>query len=107
VRDVQDETFDRARGLRSLPARLGAARALGLTRAFHLTALVGFAAFAMIAGGGWLRIAAVAAAAALILWQHRLVRPNDLSAVDAAFFTANGTLSVIMLALFALAKLAG
>jgi hypothetical protein len=40
-------------------------------------------------------------------WQHRLVRPGDLSAVNAAFFTANGALSVVMLALFVLAKLAG
>ncbi|HSN53244.1 MAG TPA: UbiA-like polyprenyltransferase [Candidatus Sulfomarinibacteraceae bacterium] len=107
IYSLQDETFDRARGLRSLPARLGAARALGLARAFHLTALVGFAAFAMIAGGGWLRITAVAAAAALMAWQHRLVRPGDLRAVNAAFFTANGALSVVMLALFVLAKLAG
>jgi len=105
IYSLQDEAFDRARGLHSLPAVLGAARALAVARALHAVAVAGFAAFAAMAGGGPFRWAAVAAAAALLVWQHRLVRPDDLSRVDAAFFTANGMLSVAMGALFLFAKM--
>ncbi len=107
IYSLQDESFDRSYALRSLPAHLGARRALIIARLFHLLALIGFAAFAFAAGGGWIRGAAVAAAALLMLWQHRLVKADDLSAVDAAFFTANGVLSVAMCSLFIIAKLVG
>jgi 4-hydroxybenzoate polyprenyltransferase len=107
IYSMQDEAFDREHGLRSIPARLGAANSLRLARLFHLLAVVGFSGFAIAAGGGWIRGAAVLAAVGLMVWQHRLVRPGDLRAVDAAFFTANGTLSVVMFALFALAKALG
>jgi 4-hydroxybenzoate polyprenyltransferase len=107
IYSLQDEAFDRSHSLRSIPARFGARRALVIARVFHLLALVGFASFAHGAGGGWIRFGAVAAAAGLMLWQHRLVRADDLSAVDAAFFTANGMLSVVMFALFLTAKAAG
>jgi 4-hydroxybenzoate polyprenyltransferase len=107
IYSLQDESFDRSQGLRSLPALFGAHRALAVARVFHLLALVGFTVFAVAAGGGWIRMAAVGAAALLMVWQHRLVRPGDLSSVDAAFFTANGVLSVVMLALFVVAKVFG
>jgi 4-hydroxybenzoate polyprenyltransferase len=106
IYSLQDEAFDRHRGLHSIPARLGARRALWVSRSLHLLAIVGFAVFAVLAGGGALRIGAVTAAAALLLWQHRLVAPNDLSRVDAAFFTANGLLSLAMGAAFVFAKMA-
>ncbi len=105
IYSLQDEAFDRARGLHSLPAVLGGARALAVARVLHLLAVAGFAAFAALAGGGAWRWAAVGAAAALLVWQHRLVRPDDLSRVDAAFFTANGLLSVGMCVLFVFAKM--
>lgn len=105
IYSLQDECFDRAHGLRSLPARFGARRSLLLARVFHLFALAGFVVFAAAAGGGWLRAAAVAAAGGLILWQHHLVRADDLSRVDAAFFTANGALSLLMCGLFVVAKI--
>ncbi len=107
IYSLQDESFDRSHGLRSLPARFGPHRALVIARGLHVLALIGFAAFAIAAGGGWIRMAAVAAAAVLMLWQHRLVRADDLRAVDAAFFTANGVLSVAMCFLFIVAKLIG
>ena len=88
-----------------LPARLGPQRSLWIARFSHLLALAGFTAFAVAAGGGWIRLMAVAAATVLMLWQHHLVRADDLSAVDAAFFTANGLLSVVMCSLFLIAKL--
>lgn len=107
IYSLQDEAFDRAHGLRSLPAALGPGRALGLSRIFHLLALAGFAAFAFAAGGGPYRWSAVAAAGVLLVWQHRLVGSGDLERIDAAFFTANGLLSVGMFALFVAAKIAG
>lgn len=107
IYSLQDESFDRSYGLQSLPARLGARRALIIARLLHLLALIGFASFAVAAGGGWIRMAAVVAAALLMLWQHRLVKAADLSAVDAAFFSANGILSVAMCSLFIIAKLVG
>jgi 4-hydroxybenzoate polyprenyltransferase len=107
IYSLQDEAFDRAYGLRSLPAALGPGRALGVSRLFHLLALAGFAAFAAAAGGGFSRWSAVAAAGLLLVWQHHLVRAGGLARVDAAFFTANGLLSAVMFALFVAAKLAG
>jgi 4-hydroxybenzoate polyprenyltransferase len=58
-----------------------------------------------MAGGGPLRLIAVAAAGLLLVRQHRLVSADDLSAVDAAFFTTNGALSVVMCLLFLFAKM--
>jgi len=105
IYSLQDESFDRAHGLRSLPAVVGGRRALGAARGFHVAAFLGFAAFAAISGGGWLRTWAVLLAGGLLLWQHRLVAPDRLDAVNAAFFTANGVLSVVMCVLFVLARL--
>jgi 4-hydroxybenzoate polyprenyltransferase len=107
IYSLQDEDFDRREGLRSLPARLGGHRALNLARFFHLLALTGFIVFAVVAGGGPIRLGAVAAAAALLTWQHRLISADDLRAVDAAFFTANGTLAVVMCVAFIAARFSG
>ncbi len=107
IYSLQDESFDRSHGLRSIPETFGAHRSLIIARVLHLLALLGFAAFAMAAGGGWIRWAAVGAAAMLMLWQHRLVRADDLSRVNAAFFSANGMLSMVMCLLFIVAKLIG
>ncbi len=96
---LQDEAFDRSAGLRSLPARLGAGRALAVARALHAVAAAAFAAFAALVGG-WGLWAGAAAAVALLLWQHALVAPGRLERLNTAFFTANGALSVLMLALY-------
>lgn len=105
IYSLQDEDFDRGHGLHSLPAALGGGRALVVARLFHFAALIGFAAFAVMAGGGWLRFGAVVAAGALLVWQHRLVSADGLDAVDAAFFAANGILSVLMCSAFLFAKI--
>jgi len=107
IYSLQDEAFDRDRGLFSIPASLGARRALMIARIFHGTALAGFLIFAHISGGGFLRISAAASAGILLAWQHHLVSPGDLSRVDAAFFTVNGVLSVVMGLLFLLAHAQG
>ncbi len=105
IYSLQDETFDRKRGLHSLPARLGGWRALRLARLFHAVAFIGFLTFALAAGGGPIRLVAVIAAGLLLAWQHCLIRADDLASVDAAFFTANGTLALAMCVLFLLARL--
>jgi len=92
---LQDETFDRDQGLRSLPAQLGNRRALLLSALFHAAALALLFGTFVLARGGLLFGLGVVLAGAFLVRQHAIVRPGDLSRVDAAFFTANGWLSVI------------
>lgn len=92
----QDEGFDRANGLFSLPARWGAVPAMWIARALHVMAIVGFAAFGLLVPLGVGYQGGVLLAAALLVWQHRLLRPGDLSRIHTAFFTANGTIAVAM-----------
>ncbi len=99
IYSLQDEEFDRREGLRSIPARFGAPRALQIARLFHGATLVLFYAVFLAVDGGWLFGAAVVVAGAFLVRQHRLVSPTDLTRVDAAFFTANGWLSVAFLLL--------
>jgi 4-hydroxybenzoate polyprenyltransferase len=103
---MQDENFDRNRGLHSLPARIGGQRALRVARRLHLIAFVGFFAFAIAAGGGPIRIAAVAVAGLLLAWQHRLVSADNLENIDAAFFSSNGLLALALCVLFVIARFA-
>lgn len=99
IYSLQDEEFDRREGLRSIPARFGAPRALQIARLFHGATLVLFYAVFLAVDGGWLFGTAVVVAGAFLVRQHRLVSPADLTRVDAAFFTANGWLSVAFLLL--------
>ena len=94
----QDEEFDRAHGLRSLPVRLGARGAMAVARGLHAAAFAGFVAFGRMVplGPGWL--GGLVGAAALLVWQHRLLRPHDLRRIDMAFFTANGIIAVLLFA---------
>lgn len=97
---LQDESFDRARGLFSIPARFGTRAALGISAGLHVATLALLAALpAVYPGGLGLAYAiGVAGCAALLAWQHWLVRPDDLSRLDAAFFLANGLLALWLLA---------
>jgi 4-hydroxybenzoate polyprenyltransferase len=91
----QDYEFDLEAGLFSIPRRFGIAGALWVSRALHLGMLLCLAMLVVSFGLGGLAWAGIAAVAALLLWEHRLVWPADLSRVDAAFFTMNGYVSVI------------
>ncbi len=93
----QDVDFDRAAGLHSLPAKLGLGRALALSTFLHFLAFLGLAAFGWSAGLGWGYAAALAPVGVLLIAQHRMVRPDDLSRVNAAFFTTNGAISLLLL----------
>lgn len=94
IYSLQDEAFDRAHGLFSLPARLGARRALDVSTLFHALSLVLLYAVFVLVGGGLLFGVGVVLAGVFLVRQHVLVKPGDLSRVDGAFFTANGWLSV-------------
>ncbi|MGH7671970.1 MAG: 4-hydroxybenzoate octaprenyltransferase [Gemmatimonadales bacterium] len=93
---LQDEAFDRAERLKSLVVRLGQARGIAVAKLLHGIAIVALLGFGYGAGLGWPYYAGVGVGAGLIAWEHRLVRPGDLSHLDAAFFLANGLVSIIV-----------
>lgn len=93
---LQDEGFDREHGLRSAVVRLGPARSIVFAKVLHGFAIVGLLLFGVGAGLGVAYFTGVAVAAALITWEHRLVRADDLSRLNAAFFTANGIVSIVV-----------
>jgi 4-hydroxybenzoate polyprenyltransferase len=95
---LPDESFDRAHGLRSAVVRLGVAGAIRAARVLHTATIAGLLVFGRGAGfGGWY-LAGVGAAAGILLYEHRLVRPGDLSRLDAAFFLMNAVMSATVLA---------
>jgi len=91
----QDTAFDRSEGLHSLPARLGVGRALVLARAFHAVCVALLLALYFVAELHASYLAVVAAVAALLIYEHTLVRAHDLSRVNAAFFAVNGWIAVL------------
>ncbi|MDT7688411.1 MAG: 4-hydroxybenzoate polyprenyltransferase [Acidobacteriota bacterium] len=96
----QDYEFDRRVGLRSIPARLGVRRALWVSRVLHAGAFAALVGLYFLTGLGALALAGIAATGALLVFQHSLVRADDLSRLNAAFFTTNAFVSVILLATF-------
>jgi len=97
----QDYEFDREAGLHSYPQRFGVAGALWISRTFHVGMVASLAALAASFRLGALSLAGVGVIAGLLLWEHRLVRPGDLSRADAAFFTINGCVSVLFFVFWA------
>src|SRR5262249_61758120 len=85
---------DRREGLHSLPAWLGIRRALVVARGLHVVAALSLAALFWLVPLHPLYLAGVGAIAALLVYEHSLVRHDDLSRVDAAFFTVNGWISL-------------
>jgi 4-hydroxybenzoate polyprenyltransferase len=98
---LPDETFDRSAGLRSAVVRLGVPGAIRLGKLLHAVTIPALALFGWGAGFGPWYFVGVAVAAGILIYEHRLVRPNDLSKVDAAFFNMNAVMSVTVF-LFAL-----
>jgi len=91
---LQDVAFDRANRLHSLPAALGERRALGVARVLHVGTVLLLALVGLATGGGVLYALGVAVVALLLAYEHSLVKPDDLSKLDAAFFTMNGVISI-------------
>ncbi len=96
----QDIDFDRKAGLYSVPARIGVARALWMARIFHLQGFIVLIFLWIVTGLAWLSLAGVMAVGILLFYQHTLIKPNDLSRMNAAFFTTNAFVSVILLVTF-------
>ncbi|HKK01001.1 MAG TPA: UbiA-like polyprenyltransferase [Desulfuromonadales bacterium] len=91
---LQDLEFDREKGLHSIPARLGVERSLKLVRIFHVLMVALLLLIPLGVKLGWIYLAGVAVVAAFLVYEHRLVKPDDLSRLDAAFFSMNGYISV-------------
>jgi len=90
----QDIDFDRTEGLRSIPARWGAAGGLWVARTFHLLTVGLLIAVGVLAAAGWFYAGGVALVAGLLIYEHSLVKPQDLSRVNQAFFLVNGMVSL-------------
>ncbi len=91
---LQDYEFDKQYGLRSLPETLGKARAIAVSRLSHLLCIGLFALAGYTLQVGWLYYVGVAFAAIMLAYEQSLVKPDDLSKLDLAFFTLNGYVSI-------------
>ncbi len=99
----QDFEFDRKAGLRSIPARFGIKNALLIARLFHAQAFIALVLLYFATGLAWPSLLGVMLVGALLLYQHTLVSAKDLSRMNAAFFTTNAFVSVILLISFSVA----
>jgi 4-hydroxybenzoate polyprenyltransferase len=97
----QDYDFDSQAGLHSIPRYCGIARSLWIARLFHAAMLALLIGLVIAFNLGVLALIGVAAVAALLFYEHTLVRASDLSQLNAAFFTMNGVISIIFFAFIA------
>ncbi len=95
---LQDEGFDREAGLRSIPVRFGVVGSLVISALLHVITVACLAAVGVNLGRGIAYFAGVATVAALLVYEHTLVKPGDLSKINKAFFDLNGYVSVGFLA---------
>jgi 4-hydroxybenzoate polyprenyltransferase len=102
---LPDEGFDREQGLRSAVVRLGERRAITVAKLLHGVTIPSLALFGWGAGFGPWYFGGLAVATGILVYEHRLVRPGDLSRLDAAFFTMNGVMSVTVFAFALLDRL--
>lgn len=93
----QDVDYDRTAGLFSIPKRFGIARALFISRAMHVGVVVLLASLAASFALPWPAWAGIVVVAGLLGYEHSLVKANDLSKLDAAFFAVNGYISLLFL----------
>lgn len=91
---LQDVDFDRQQGLHSIPARLGTARAILVGKIFHGVMVALLALLPLGVPLGWIYYLGLFVVCCLIAYEHQLVKPDDLSKLDAAFFNMNGYISV-------------
>ena len=96
----QDYDFDKKAGLRSIPARFGIARSLWIARLFHFQAFIVLMLLYLVSGLGVAALIGIGAVTLLLVYQHTLVKANDLSKMNAAFFTTNAFVSIILFASF-------
>ncbi|WP_199614959.1 UbiA-like polyprenyltransferase [Paenibacillus alkalitolerans] len=92
----QDVEFDRSQGLHSIPSKFGVRGALAIAKAFHIVTAAAFIALWGLADLQWWYAAGLAVAYVILFYEHMLVKPNDLSKLNTAFFTMNGILSIVV-----------
>jgi 4-hydroxybenzoate polyprenyltransferase len=92
----QDREFDQRHGLRSIPQTVGIANALLISRTLHALMFAALVWVYVLTGLHWLGLLGVIATAALLIYQHSLVKADDLSRLDMAFFTTNAYVSIIL-----------
>ena len=93
----QDVEFDKQAGLYSIPKRFGVAGALAIARVMHVLMILLLGWLAWSFALAWPAWAGIVVVAALLAYEHSLVKPNDLSKINAAFFTINGYISLLFL----------
>ena len=101
---LQDEDFDKNLNLKSIPSILGKSKSLWLAKVIHFCSAIFVVAVAFLTRANWLHMIGAIVFTALLAYQHTLIKPNDLSKVNVAFFTTNGIASVIY-GLFVIASL--
>ena len=101
IYSLQDADFDRKMKLFSLPSRLGPGPALRISEFFHFATVASLVMTAILTNSGWLAYGGIALASIILFWEHRIVKPNDLSRVNVAFFNLNGYVSIFLLLAFA------
>ncbi|MYA59009.1 MAG: 4-hydroxybenzoate octaprenyltransferase [Chloroflexi bacterium] len=92
---IADIEFDRANGLHSIPARFGVKSSLSVAKAMHMVTLVFLVATVFTGGGGILAALGILGVGILFAYEHSLVKENDLSKLNMAFFTMNGIIAVV------------
>ena len=102
----QDVDFDKSAGLHSIPKKIGIAKALTFARAVHILMVALLAWLAWSFHLSWPAWTGIAVVAALLGYEHSLVKPNDLSKMNAAFFTVNGYISLLFLLFWGAAAVA-
>jgi len=91
----QDLEHDRAKGLNSIPRRVGLVGAFWIARGMHVAMLLMLAVLVRLFGLGWISIAGIAVVALLLVYEHSIISPTDLRRMNSAFFTLNGVISVV------------
>lgn len=104
---IQDIEFDRLQGLFSIPAKFGVKRSLELTKLLHIASIVILIWLGIHLGLGLFYFTGVAVTAALLIYENSLIKPNDLSRLNQAFFTMNSLVSVVMFSSAALEVILG
>lgn len=104
IYSLQDEEFDRNNKLHSIPAAVGKVKALRISELLHLLSAACVIAAGVYGAFGWLYWTGVAVFVGMLIYQHSIVKPNDLRRVNIAFMTANGIASVVF-AVFVIADL--
>jgi 4-hydroxybenzoate polyprenyltransferase len=104
IYSLQDEEFDRSNQLYSIPAAVGKIKALNISRFLHLLSFACVVAAGLLGALGWLYWLGVLVFGTMLIYQHSIVKPNDLRRVNVAFMTANGIASVVF-SLFVIADM--